>query len=86
MISTGAQIRAGRALLNLTRRQLARSARLHPNSIKRWEAVLSIPIARCCAGGISVGEPYAVERIRRALEVHGVETFTQPAPGVRLVP
>lgn len=77
MIATGAQIRAGRALLGWTRQQLATATALHRNSVARWEAADVIP-TQCCR------VPDACSRIQVALEQAGVETFSRPAPGVRL--
>ena len=38
MIATGAQIRAGRALLRWRQRDLAEAAGLHPKAVAYWEA------------------------------------------------
>jgi len=84
-IVCGSQIRAARALLGLTRAQLARAAGLHPNSVKYWESFHQIPTPRDIGSGLTVGEPFAVNRIRKTLAHHGVETFSSPSPGVRFV-
>ena len=75
MIKTGAQIRAARAMLGLRREDLARAALLHPNAVQYWEK------REEPAGP----QPYAVERIVAALKEKGIETFSDPHPGVRLV-
>jgi transcriptional regulator with XRE-family HTH domain len=78
MITTGAQIRAARALLDWARPELAEASGLHANSIAYWERHRSIP-----AGYRQT--PYAVERIRTALLAAGVESTIEPSPGVRFV-
>ena len=76
MIATGAQFRAGRALLRWRQSDLANAAGLHPKAVAYWEAK-SVMRRR--------SEEYGVRRIREALEAGGVLTFTSPSPGVRLV-
>jgi len=56
---TGAEIRAGRALVGWTQKELATAAGVHPNSVKAWEP-------RETAAG------EAVDAIRTALERQGV--------------
>ena len=73
---SGAQIRAGRALLNLKREDLARAAGLHKNAVAYWEG-REVPPGQT---------PYAVACISRALRLRGVEAFADPLPGVRFVP
>ena len=77
MIAMGAQIRAGRALLSWTRRDLALAARLHRNAIAYWERRTRIPVGQ-------FREPHACRRMREAFEHAGVIVFIEPAPGVRL--
>lgn len=77
MITTGSQIRAGRALLGWTQNDLAIAAKLHKNAVAFWERKDRIPAEIC-------REPHACERIRKALERAGVETVSRPTPGVRL--
>jgi hypothetical protein len=55
---------------------LSAAARLHVNAVRYWEKRSEIPTVR--------REPYAVRRMRLALASRGVETFTEPSPGVRL--
>lgn len=76
MIATGAQLRAARALLGITRAQLAAHAGVHPNSVAYWEATEQIATNRFI-------EPWACERMNEALARLGVETFTTPTLGVR---
>jgi len=76
MIVSGSQIRAARALAGLRRCDLATAASIHANAVKYWERHSTIPRR----------EPYAVRKMREALQRRGVATFTDPAPGVRLAP
>lgn len=76
MIATGAQIRAGRALLGWRQRDLAEAAGLHPKAVAYWERK-AIMRRR--------GEEVGVGRIRQAFEAAGVVVFTSPSPGARLV-
>ena len=86
MIVTGRQIKAARALIGMRAADLARAAGLHRNAVGYWERRRTIPRPRYLGGGLDVGEPFAVEAIRRALGAAGVETFADPSPGVRLAP
>jgi transcriptional regulator with XRE-family HTH domain len=74
-LSTGSQIRAGRALLGWRRTDLATATGLHRNSIARWENCARLPRQ----------EPFACTKIRAALLSAGVVTIATPAPGVCLV-
>lgn len=76
MIETGAQIRAGRALLGWRQSDLAKAAGLHPKAVAYWERKTEMR-AR--------GEEVGVGRIRSAFEAAGVSTFINPSPGVRIV-
>ncbi len=76
MIVTGAQIRAGRALLGWSRDDLARAAELHGNAIAYWER--KGPQAQTGAS-----RSFAIHHIARALMAAGVEFFSAPTPGVR---
>ena len=73
MIVLGAQIRAGRALLDWSRKELAARARLHSNSVAYWEGTEAI-----------TGRPTACERIEAALRAARVVLFTKPFPGAYL--
>src|SRR5262249_3603108 len=68
MIATGAQIRAGRALLDWTRSRLAEAAGLHKNSVAYWERCPEIPTDRFLV-------PLAVQKIEEALRREGVRLF-----------
>lgn len=68
---TSAQIRAGRALLNWTVRDLADRAGVHRNTVTRAETD-------------ATGPGHATAAIRTALEAAGVEFTNGDAPGVRL--
>ena len=74
-LTMGCQIRAGRALAGLRRSDLAKAAGVHANAVSYWEMHERIPTKR---------EPHAVKRIREALSLSGIETFSDPSPGVRL--
>ena len=75
MISQGVQIKAARALLGMTRADLARRTGLHPNAVKYWEARTV---------STRTPPPYAVRAMEEALEALGVVAFINPYPGVRL--
>lgn len=74
MISA-AQIRAGRSLLGLSSRELAKRARVGWTTIKRFEDLDGIPPSR--SGTLL--------RVKEALEAEGVEFLGDPisSPGVR---
>ena len=76
-VVTGAQLRAGRALLGWSSQTLATAARVHINTIGRWEAARTLP-------AFLLREPYGVRRMREAMESAGVKFFIRPSPGVRL--
>ncbi len=73
MITLGAQIRAGRALLGWSRQDLATRARLHSNSIAYWEGTPAIS-----------GRSIACERMEAAMNAAGVMFFSRPHPGACL--
>ena len=74
----GNQIRAARALLGWTRRDLARAAKLHPNAVAYWERRERIP----CGG---YQPPVGCRRMQESLIAAGVSFLTLPVVGVRLV-
>ena len=78
MIVTGSQIRAARALLGWTRRDLARASKLHPNAVAYWESRSDIPTG-------TWRTPVACRYMRQALIEAGVDFLALPAVGVRLV-
>ncbi len=73
---TGAQIRAGRALLGWSRDELADAAEIHRNAVGYWEG-------RGPAAGPAAASSYALHHIARALRAAGIEFVCDPAPGVR---
>jgi len=77
MIVTGSQIRAARALLGWTRRDLARASKLHPNAIAYWEGRSEIPTG-------AWRMPVACRHMRQALLEAGIDFLVLPAVGVRL--
>lgn len=70
---TSAQLRAARALLNWTVRDLAEAAKVHRNTVTRAETD-------------ATGQGHATAAIQRALEAAGVEFIPENGggPGVRL--
>ena len=76
-IVMGCQIKAARALLGWSRKQLATAANLHVNSISYWEEAPVIRTGR--------REPHACARIRQAFHHAAVEFVGHAKPGVRLV-
>ena len=72
MVSRGVQIKAARAMLGMTRADLARRAGLHPTAVMYWERTVPTP------------PPYAVGAMEKALGELGVVAFTDPYPGVQL--
>ena len=75
MIS-GAQIRAGRALLGLSSQSLAQQSGVGWSTVKRFEEQDDVPSTR--AG--------TLERLKTYLEENGIEFLGDPieSPGVRL--
>ena len=73
IMATGRQLRAGRALRNISRRKLAGRAGVAERSILRAEAVDDVPAMTI----------KTIQAIQGALEVQGVEFFADGVP-VRL--
>jgi predicted transcriptional regulator len=75
---SAAQIRAARALLGISAKDLARLTGVGWATIQRYEAVVGIP----------GGHQSKIDRIVRALEAAGIEFIGDPihSPGVRLNP
>lgn len=69
---TSLHIRAGRALLDWSIRDLAKHADVHPNRISSFE-------------NGHTADPYKLEQMKAALEAAGVEFLYGSKPGVRLV-
>ena len=78
---TGPQLRAGRALLGIDQRELARLAGLSPQTVQRMEA---------CPGSVRAVVD-SLEKVVTALADAGVEMIAEGAPsqgagrGVRLI-
>ncbi len=74
---TGYQIRAARAALNITARELAKRAGVSLPTIQRFEAVDDVPPSRSST----------LLDVRTALEVSGIEFIGTPTdrPGIRVV-
>jgi hypothetical protein len=79
-ITTGAQIRAARALLRWRRQELAVAAGLHPNAVAYWERRDVIPSPP------DADTPFACHRMTNALRTAGVVMVGIPGPGVALKP
>ena len=77
-LTTGAQIRAGRALLGCRRKDLATAAGVHPNAVAYWERRKIIPSPP------DGDMPFACRQITEALRVNGVVMVKNPGPGVAL--
>lgn len=75
MLTTGAQIKAARALIGWSQADLAHAAGLHENAVAYWEAKASI---RCSRFHSNAGS----SRIMRALAEVGVTFIAEPGPGV----
>ncbi len=77
MFRSGAQIRAARALLGWTQKDLAEAADLHPKAVAYWERKDSMSARR---------EEVGAQRIRHALADAGVEPISNPVLGVGFIP
>jgi len=77
-VISGAQIRAGRALLGLSSQSLAELSGVGWSTVKRFEEQNDVPSARSGT----------LERLKNYLEDNGVEFLGDPiqSPGVRLRP
>ena len=75
-VISGAQIRAGRALLGMTAAELAERARVSHRTLQRFEAVDGLPDAQA----------RLLERVRVTLETLGIQFSGDPqtSPGVQL--
>ena len=73
--TTGRQIKAARALLGWDAPTLGRACGLHRNAVSRWETRDRIPPC----------EPVACRLMREALGKAGIEVFSDPLPGVRMI-
>jgi hypothetical protein len=69
---TGDMIRAAQTLAGWVQAQLADAARLHPRTIRKWEAEPT-----------PWRKGHALSRMQEALATRGVIVFLHPTPGVR---
>jgi transcriptional regulator with XRE-family HTH domain len=77
MLTTGNQLRAARALLDLEQAALAALAGVNVNTIRNLEAAKGDPIK---------GHNQTVVAVQAALEKAGIEFLNHGQPGVRLRP
>ena len=77
MLTTGNQLRAGRALVGMTQIRLAEATGLNANTIRDMEAKGESPLT---------SSYQTVLAVQRALEAAGVEFLNGGSPGVRLKP
>jgi transcriptional regulator with XRE-family HTH domain len=75
-ISSGRQLRAARVLAGLTQSQLSIEAGFNPRAAKYWERQRKAPPTTV---------PSTLQAIEAALRRFGVELFTDPSPGCRLI-
>lgn len=75
MLTTGNQLRAARALVEMEQTALAERAGVSANTIRNMEASGPNPIA---------GRSSTVQTVQRVLEAAGVEFLNHGQPGVRL--
>lgn len=76
MLTTGNQLKAGRALAGLEQKEVAERAGVHVNTIRSMEAAAAEPIT---------GRAQNVQAVQRALEHYGIEFLNHGQPGVRLM-
>jgi len=79
MLTNGAQIKAARALVGWSQRNLAQASGLHENAVAYWEAKSSIKHHRLHTSS-------GTSRIIRALASVGVSFIAEPGPGACIVP
>ncbi len=75
MLTTGNQLKAARALIEMDQAALAERAKVNVNTIRNMEAAGSGPIA---------GRAVNVQAVQAALEAAGVEFTNSGQPGVRV--
>jgi transcriptional regulator with XRE-family HTH domain len=75
LLTTGNQLKAGRALIGMEQAELASRAKLNVNTIQNMERAGSGPIA---------GRAANVQTVQAVLEAAGVEFLNSDRPGVRL--
>ena len=77
MLTTGNQLRAARALANMTQVRLAELAGINANTVRDMEAKGEDPLTSAYQ---------TVLAVQRALEAEGIEFLNGGSPGVRLRP
>ena len=77
MLTTGSQLKAARALIDMEQSALAAAAGVNVNTIRNLEASKSEPIK---------GNNQTVVAVQAALEKAGVEFLNHGQPGCRLKP
>lgn len=75
-IVSGRQLRAARTLAGLTQSELSTKAGFNPRAAKYWESREDNP---------PTNVPQSLDSIERTLRRHGVEVFSSPTLGCRLV-
>jgi hypothetical protein len=75
-IISSRQLKAARTLAGLTQSQLSIEAGFNPRAAKYWER---------WGDAMPSTIPETLEAIEGALLLHGVEVFSSPTPGCRLV-
>ena len=75
-IASGRQLRAARTLAGLTQSRLSNEAGFNPRACRYWESR---------GDGLPTCVPQSLVSIEQVLLRHGVEVFTTPTPGCRLV-
>ena len=73
LLATGRHLAAARTLAGLTQVELATLAKLHPNSVKRLEAMQSLN-----------GSPHALRLIGDVLEKQGIIAQNWPTASLRI--
>jgi hypothetical protein len=75
-IVTGRQLRGARVVAGLTQRQLAIESGFAPRAAKYWEGRDK---------KLPTSVPQSLAALERILREHGVEVFSTPTPGCRLI-
>jgi len=75
-IIIGRQLRAARTMAGLTQRELATKSGFAPRAAKYWERE---------DNKLPTDVPQSLAAVERILREHGVEVFSTPTPGCRLI-
>ena len=75
-IVTGRQLRAARTMAGLTQRELATKSGFRPRAAKYWERR---------DNKLPTDVPDSLAAVEKTLREHGVEVFSTPTPGCRLI-